>query len=93
MKFLKHLNEAKKHFISDSNDKRIGIVHYIYKGDKTVYVDDDVSNEHKKLIIDEFEKLEDEIYDLIDKKSKEFDLFLKKNNFESSMGNIGYKEK
>lgn len=90
----KYLNETrKKWYYSDKDNKRIGLVHYVPRGDKTVYVDDDVSDEQKKKIIEEFEKLEEEVYDFISIKSKEFESFLKKNNFESSMGSIDYIQK
>lgn len=94
MKFNKYMNEAikRKWYISHYDNKRIGLVHYIPKGEKTIYVDEVVSDEHKKQIIDEFEKLENEVYDFIEEKSNAFDLFLKKNNFESSMGSIDYKK-
>lgn len=91
-KINKHLNEAaKRHLIRDDKGNRIGLIHHIYKGDGSIDIDNDVSDEHKKLIHDEFEKLEEEVYNLIDNNANKFELFLKKNNFHSGMGSIGYK--
>jgi hypothetical protein len=91
MKLNKYLKEDRRWTTVDDKHNRIGLVHYIYKGDKTVSVDEDVSPDDQKKIIKEFERLESEIYNIIDNKIKEFDLFLDKNNFESSMGTIGHK--
>lgn len=84
---------TKRYYMTDNKHHRIGLIHFIHTGEKTIYVDEDVSNGDKQKIIKEFEKLEDEVYDFIEIKEKEFNSFLEKNNFHSGMGSIGYKQK
>jgi len=79
--------------IEDSKKQRIGLIHYIYGGENTILVEEDIPSSKRKQVIAKFEELEKEIGDFIDAKQTEFSGWLYENQLESSMGWIAKKKK
>lgn len=76
----------------DEKGNRIGLIHYVFPGEETIYIDEDVKKRLREEIIKEFETLEKEVYEFVLLKSREFDSFLDEAGFKSGMGSIGYKK-
>lgn len=85
-------------YLTDEKGNRIGLIHYIYRGDKTIDFTFDkngkpyVKKADREKAIKKFESLENLAYEYISNLQKEFYSWLDENELESSMGTIDYKQ-